>query len=382
MAPIKKDINPSWDHYLHKLYYDPKQPGSFQGIQKVYHWTKKEARYPLGQDHLQRWLQNQPAYSRNRAFQRKSINRTPVVVTGLYDQFDADLADYQKLAGSNDGVRFLLVVIDIFSRYTWVEPLKNKTNVEVIKAMEHIFRQQSPRRLRTDQGLEFTTKIMKEFYQHYNVNHFVSYNEVKANFAERVIKTLKSKLQRYMVFYHTDRYIDVLQDIVTSYNTTYHKSIKMAPSEVNADNESYLWWFQYLPKTSFENFKIKSFKFQIGDYVRIADTASIFAREWRNRWTREIFKIEHRYLRHNIPVYKIVDKNDEEVKGTFYERELQKVLQDPKPLWKVEHILKNQGKGNQQKSLVKFEGWPGSYNRWIPTLQAHSSLQSQRGKSK
>ena len=380
MAPIKK--HPSWDDYLHQLYYNPKQPGSFQGIQKIQQWTKKEARYPqLDQDHFQRWLQNQPAYSRNRAFLRKSIKRSPVIVTGLYDQFDADLADYQKLAESNDGIRYLLVVIDIFSRYTWVEPIKNKTNVEVIKAMEQIFRQQKPRRLRTDQGLEFTTNIMKEFYKHYNINHFVSYNEVKANFAERVIKTLKSKLSRFMAFYQTDRYIDVLQDIVTSYNNTYHKSIKMAPSEVNKENESYLWWSQYHPKKSFQDFKISSFKFQKGDHVRIADIGSTFAREWRNRWTREIFKISDHYLRHNIPVYKIVDKNNEPIKGTFYEGELQKVLPDPKHLWKVEYILKNQGKGNQQKSLVKFQGWPMSYNRWIPSSQAHLSLESQRVKN-
>lgn len=371
---------PEWSRYLNHLYYDARQPGSFQSFNKLHKSTTKEGRYQVGVNRLRRWLQNQEPYSRNRLFLPNRIKRSRVFVGGLKDQYDADLADYQKFEDSNDGYKYLLVIINVFSRYTWAIPVKSKSNRDIIPAFETIFQQgHIPRRLRTDQGKEFTAPIMDEFYRHYNITHFVALNEVKANYAERVIKTLKSKLARYMTYHQTSRYIDALDDIVTSYNATFHKTIGIAPKEVNASNESVLWWKQYQPNHHIDNKNVPpTFKFKVGDYVRIPHLSTVFGREWRARWTQEIFTITESFRRDNINMYKVQDEDKEEVFGTFYEGELQRVLQDQENQWRVERIIKQRGRGAFREAFVKFKGWPTFYNEWIPFGRAQRDLNSQR----
>ena len=89
------------------------------------------------------WLQNQESFSLHKPIHRK-FKRFRVIVGGLHEQYDADLADMQKLKEKNDGVRFLLFVIDVFSCHLWVEPLLNKTEESVIETFRHIF-QRTPK---------------------------------------------------------------------------------------------------------------------------------------------------------------------------------------------------------------------------------------------
>ena len=373
---------PEWSRYLKRIYYDARQPWSFQSFDKLRQTTRKEGLYHLGEKRLRRWLQNETPYSRNKLYLPKRIKRSRVIVEGLYDQFDADLADYQQLKEENDGIRFLLLVIDVFSRRIWVEPLKTKENVNVLKAFEKIFQQGFiPRRLRTDQGGEFKAKIMKEFYKHYNITHFVSMNDVKANYAERAIKTIKSKLGRFMTFHQTGRYIDSLQDIIYSYNNTKHKSIGMTPREVSKDNEDSLKWIQYRPRDSYNprGRRLPQFQFQVGENVRIPHLSTAFAREYRERWTEEIFTIAERYRRDGVNIYKLEDKKKETILGTFYEGELQSVLGNQKKQWIVERIVKDRGYGREREALVKFKGWPEYYNRWVSYARAQKDLDIQEG---
>ena len=370
---------PDWSNYLNDIYYDARQPGSFQSFNKIKQTIRKEGRYQLGNSRLRRWLQNQQPYSRNRLFLPHRLKRARVFVQGLYDQFEADLADYQKLENENDGYRYLLVMIDVFSRFVWVEPIKNKTNVEVIKAFEKFFRQgHVPRHLRTDRGTEFTARVMKQFFNHYNISHFVSLNEVKANYAERVIKTIKSKLGRYMTFHRTGRYIDGLSDIVESYNSTIHTSTQIPPNQVNEENEIPLWWMQNKPRHKFtHDHTLPRFKFKEGDHVRIPYLPGVFSREYHARWTEEIFHIVQKFRRDDINMYRVEDKDQEEILGTFYEGELQLVLANQKNQWRIERILKEQGSGINRQAWVKFKGWPEFYNRWIPYAQAQRDLNAQ-----
>jgi hypothetical protein len=306
-----------------------------------------------------------------------------VIVGGQYDQFDADLADLQNLSESNNRVRFLLVVIDVFSRFVWVEPLRNKKNTSVEVAFERIFaRGRVPRRLRTDNGKEFTGNLIDDYYNRKNITHFVSFNEVKANYAERAIKTLKSKISRYMTHMQTARYINVLQDLVHSYNNTVHSSVKMAPSEVNRNNEVPLWWMQYRPDDKYPPPQIP-FKLREGDNVRIPKLGNIFSREYDMRWTGEIFVIVERFRRDNINMYRVEDREGGPVHGTFYEAELQRVLpntgtEDGTNQWRVEEIVnRRRAPDGTMQALVSFRGWPRFYNRWIPYDDAQNDLDEQ-----
>ncbi len=371
---------PEWDRYLQRMYFDPSQPGSFQSFSKLHQSVRKDGRYQLGTNRLRRWLQNQPAYSRNAAYLPRVIKRARVIVTGMYDQFDADLADLQHFENDNNGQKYLLVVIDVFSRYVWVEGLRSKSYLHVEVALDRIFRRgRVPRRLRTDAGSEFTAPGMKPFYDRYNITHFVAMNELKANYAERVIKTLKSRIFRYMNYMNTNRYRDIVPALVHSYNNTWHYGIKMTPAEVTRNNEKSLWWMQYHPKHKYEDGPPEPpYQFGIGDYVRIPMVSTVFSREYNARWTEEVFIISDRFRRQGINMYKVHDQDDEAVYGSFYEAELQRVAPDQNNQWEVDKILRRRGVPPNQEAFVSFKGWPAFYNRWIPYTRAQTNLARQQ----
>ena len=115
----------------------------------------------------------------------------------------------------------MLVVIDIFSRYGWVEPLKDKSAINITKAFNKILKKgRKPRILRTDAATDFTSKKFQNFLRKNNIHHFTTHNEKQANYVERFIQIIKKKIRRYMAQKQTQKYIDILQPLVDSYNRT------------------------------------------------------------------------------------------------------------------------------------------------------------------
>ena len=216
-----------------------------------------------------------------------------------------------------------------------VEATKTKTSNEVKAAFGSI--QRKPKLLRTDKGKEFTSKVIEKFFKHKGIHHFVTQNIGKANFTERANKTVKNHLQRYMTHHQSHRYIDIVPDINKSYNQSFHTTIGMAPTDVNKDNERAVWWMTYWPK---QISKRQNFKFKVGNLVRITYLTNIFSREYDEKWTGEIFKIVKRFRRDGLALYKIQDMLGEDIKGSFYQPQLQKVSIKDDKIWKVEKVLK------------------------------------------
>ena len=129
----KNNVKPLWECYLEKIYFDPSHPGSFRGAYKLHKAIKDEGKYTISLSKVKQWLQNQESFSLHKPLCR-SFHHLKVIVRGLNDQYKADLVDMQKLQDKNDGVCFLLVVIDVFSRFMWIEPLENKLEDMVINA--------------------------------------------------------------------------------------------------------------------------------------------------------------------------------------------------------------------------------------------------------
>ena len=163
------------------------------------HENQQTTKQRKGEKAVCKWLQNQESFSLHKPL-RRSFHHLKVIVGGLNDQYKADLVEMQKLKDKNDGVCFLLVIIDVFSRFMWVKPLENKLEDTVINAFQHIFqRAKKPRHLRTDRGGEFTGRKVQDYFDSINIEHWIAHNdEMKANFAERVIQTLKKSLWGYM----------------------------------------------------------------------------------------------------------------------------------------------------------------------------------------
>ena len=166
-----------------------------------------------------------------------------VIAQGIDALWDVDLVDVSNLAKHNDGIRYLLIAIDVFSRYLWDKTLKNKSHQSIIKSLQNIFRKgRSPKELRTDKGSEWKNKRVKTFLKKNKIHHYVTQNATKANYSERVIRTIKGQMYRYFSHKRTYHYLDVLKDIVRNYNDRPHRSLDgKSPSDVNTSNEAMMW---------------------------------------------------------------------------------------------------------------------------------------------
>ena len=133
----------------------------------------------------------------------------------------------QLISKFNKGFRFLLCVIDIYSKYSWVVPLKDKKVVSIVNAF-----QRKPNKLWADKGSEFYNRSMKSWLEKNDIEMYSTHNEGKSVVAERFIRTLKNKLYKYMTSISKNVYIDKLDDIVNEYSNTYYRTIKMKSIDV------------------------------------------------------------------------------------------------------------------------------------------------------
>ncbi len=365
----RSNIMAPWEDYLRSIYYDVKHAGSLAGPQKLHHVVVKEGKFNIGLYKIRKWLQNQEPYSMQRALQRK-FKRNRVIATGIDDQWDADLIDMSKYAKYNDKVHFILLVIDVFSKHVWLRPLLNKTGQGVAKAFKDILSEgRKASRTRTDKGQEFRARPVQQLFKDEGIHHFVTHNEPKANIAERAVKSLKTKIQRFINYKQSFRYIDNLQNFAKSYNSTYHRSIGMEPDNVTKDNETDVWWNLYWPEKEHHKKlsmkKVKPFKFKIGDLVRLSHLRHAFSREYDQKWTGELFKITRRYRRGGSHIYKVKDFNNKDIEGSFYPHELQRVTVKEDQLWKVDKILKTRKRNGQTEHLIRWLYWPKDHDSWV-----------------
>ena len=210
-----------------------------------------------------------------------------------------------------------------------------------------------------------------------DIEHIITKNETKANYAERVIRTIKDKLGKYMEEKQTYEWVDVLPQITRSYNHTPHRSIGMRPINVSTSNQVNLWNRLFASVESTTSIKSRPpktrairFKFKIGDHVRISTFKGSFEKtSFSHRWTSEIFIIRKRYIRQGRPIYELDDYMSEKVEGRFYEQELQAVRINKNKEYKIEKIIKKRKvAGNNIEYLVKFKGWPKKYNSWVKDI--------------
>ena len=256
----------------------------------------------------------------------------------------------QAFAKFNRGVKYLLVVIDFFSKYGWLIPLKDKMGKSVASALKTIFEERKPQKMWVDKGKEFYNKDVKDLMELYSTE-----NEEKSSVVERLIRTMKEKMWKYFTANSTNVYIDVLPDLVKEYNNTRHSSIKMTPVKASKKENELMVWRNLYP----DRLEIRDInpKFSVGDKVRISKKKKTFEKGYTTRWTEEIFTIAE--VQHTQPpTYKIADLNGEEIKGTFYEPELQKTSQE---IFRIEKVIKR----GKKKSLVKWKGYSDDFNSWV-----------------
>ena len=220
-----------------------------------------------------------------------------------------DLADMQLISKFNKRFRFLLYVIDIYSKYAWVIPLKYKKGITNTNAFQKNLKESNrkPNKIWVDIGSEFHNRSMKSWLEKNNIEMYSTHNEEKSVIAERFIRTLKNKNYKYMTSISKNVYIDKLGDIVNKYNNnTYHSTIKMKPVDVKS--------YTYIDSS--KEINAKNPKFKIGDNVKISKHKKVFAKGYTPNWSEEVFVIKK--VKNTVPwAYVVNDLNGEKLLEHF-----------------------------------------------------------------
>ena len=301
------------------------------------------------------WAQ-QLAEELHKPITRKFTKRR-VFVKGVDEIWAADLVEMGKFSNWNKGFKYLLMVIDVFSKFGWIEPLKDKKGETVAAAFKKIFKLRQPRLLWTDKGREFYNKNVNQLLSKKNIKLYSTENEEKSSVVERFNRTIKQMMWKMFSANNNTVYFDKIGALLKNYNSSFHRSIQMLPiaaSDIKNSNRVFANLY------SDEIYKqVKKPKFQIGDRVRISKyKRKLFDKGFTPNWTEEIFVIDG--ILHTKPItYRLVDLQGEAVTGSFYEQELQKTTQE---IFRIDEVILH----DKKRALVKWSGYPDQFNSWVP----------------
>ena len=290
---------------------------------------------------------------------KRKFKKRRVLSHGVDEIWAADLVDMLKFTKWNKGYKYLLMVIDVFSKYGWIITLKDKKGESIMNAFKTIFKEgRKPQYLWVDKGKEFYNKDLKDLLEKHNIQMYSTENEEKSSVVERWNRTIKSKMWKQFTVQGNTQYLDILPKILKQYNNTRHSSIKMSPTEASKKkNEGIVYFNLY---GDMEPLSAKP-KFNVGDKVRISKyKRNVFDKGYTPNWSEELFIINK--IQYTNPItYKIKDLNNEDIKGSFYEPELLKAKQD---VFRIDKVIRRDYKKKQ--ALVKWKGYSDEFNSWIP----------------
>jgi transposase InsO family protein len=304
----------------------------------------------------------------------KEGQRNPSYSHFKRNQFQMDLVDVQALAEFNDGVRYLLTVIDTFTRFAWARLLNDKRGETVLEAFKSILKSacDKPKSISCDRGTEFQNEKFKAFCIQNEIVLYTPDSSIHGAYIERFNQSLQKLTYKYMTENETHRFIDkvdkdgnltnVFAKLMQTYNNRKHRMIGETPQNAETYPEVHLDMRLKLSKY-YEKIKHKKRVFNVGDTVQVSKQKGKFSRGYQEQSSQEIFKIYEIKEKSKIPMYLLKTYDgSENIKGAFYAFELTKVKDD---VFRVEKVLKSRKRGNVVQHFVKWKGFNDSYNSWI-----------------
>ena len=252
---------PAYDTVLSKAYFDPKHPGAFGGLTRL----SKETGIRLKD--VKEWASRQLNYTLHKPV-RRNYKRELIIVRGIDEQWSMDIVDMHKFSRQNKGFKYLLTVVDAFSKFGWAIPLKNKGANAVATALAKLFSgRRKPIKVQTDKGKDFLNKEVGKLFKKYNINHFSSHNaETKAQLVERFNRTLKEGMYRIFTQTNSFAYLPWLKSLVYSYNHRVYRTIGKRPADVTVFNQHEIWEKVFKKKWLKRSRMSTKFHFVPGDY--------------------------------------------------------------------------------------------------------------------
>jgi len=354
-----KQIMSQKDTLLKEIYYNPKHEAGFGSLKALVAASK------LKRSDVEAWLRKQPTFTLHKRKRQHVKPLQPYRVSHQHVQFQADLVDYSKYVKWNRGYKFILMIMDIFSRKAWAFPLKSKRGKEVAEVLESLFSSiPTPQRLQVDEGKEFYNHNVQQVLSKDDIELFSIFSQYKCAHVERLNRTIKEKLEKIFTATNSRNWIDYLDEVMIAYNNTTHSTTKFKPNEVNKSNEKEVFEnTMESRKPSKVNKKRKALP--VGTRVRISRNKGTFGRGYEANWSTEEFFV-HQVLTNpfGIPKYVIKDANGDIIRGSFYPQEVQAVDREEE-IYQIDAILDTRRRRGRKEYLVHWQGYPTSMNSWV-----------------
>ena len=270
------------ENLLKILYYSPSTTGS---IKQLYEKLKNKG---VTYAQVKNWVEQQETHQLFKK-QKRTKHYFPIMADYKNEKLQIDLADFSDIAGYNNGVKYLFVAVDVFSRFAIVIPLTNKASDTILHTTKQILDETKPKLIISDHGSEYTNRQFKQLLKDYKVE--IRYCDVgdhhKLGIVDSFIKTLRMKINKFLEMHQTNKYIHALKDIVQNYNESYNSGIKKAPIDVKHDDDDvFNLNFEKVVKA-----KQEETIFNIGDSVRYIVNPVTFQKRSLAKWSKTIHKI-------------------------------------------------------------------------------------------
>ena len=300
-------ISPAETKLLERLYTSGKAAyGSIKSLKNASN---------LSHQKVATFLQQKDAHTKYHQVKR-NFPRLKVIAYDLDEIWSMDVAYVDKLAKYNNGVKYLLVAVDVLSRYLRVSPMKTKSAEETARTFKRMIGKRRPQKIWTDKGTEFKGAF-KQLCDREGIDSYTTHSETKSAYAERNIRSLKNIIYKYLEHKWTYRYINKLSSFVDTINSRVNRVTRLAPKKVTKKHVPYL---RALAAEKSKQF-IKKPQFKVGDTVRIAKQNLPFNKGYKQNFTDEIFTITQ-VATLNPPTYSLTDRDHEVINGKFYGPEL------------------------------------------------------------
>ena len=262
----------------------------------------------------------------------------------------------------------MLNVVDVFSKYAWSIPMKDKTALTTLNAFKQIVEssKRTPKHIWVDQGKEFYNKHMDEWIKENNIVRYSTYGEHKSAVVERFNRTLKTNMWKRFTAENTRNWINMLDKLLLNYNNKFHSTIKMTPTEASKQKNK----TQVLENKTYLEHGNENPKFKVGDKVRISRVKGLFEKGYLPNWSEALYIVDT--VKNTNPyTYTVQDMNGEEVLGSFYTEELQKSTQE---VFRIEKIIRKKKINGIEHGLVKWLGYNDKFNEWKPMSEIEKSI--------
>lgn len=345
---------------LKNLWSNPASKFAFSGVTKIKQLYGDEKKV----SEIQNELSENRTYTRHKEA-KKIKNFNPFFVYNINEMWQIDLMYLPDLSKYNEGYKYLLCLLEVFTRKLYIKILKEKTSRVVTDGFNEIQQKINnfPKKIVCDMGGEFKCALFEKYCRENKIKLIFTTNDTKASHVERAQRSFQAILYRILEEHQTKKYLEHLETVLIIYNNRINRITGYSPNNaMKKENHSDVR--KNLEK--YYNSRIllrKKAKYKIGDKVRILEKRKNFSKGYHPYFSEEVFKIKKVLINLPQPRYIIVSFDDkEEILGSFYERELTKASHEE---YKVEKILKKRVKKNKTEFFVKWLGYSDEHNSWV-----------------